>query len=306
MNRGTPPTGPNARTGEFTPPGVTSSARANSSAERSSSRQLAFFLAGVNQELKQAQRVRQRPSRGLPDPAYVLARRRTWTAGRARNCPGSASAAPRSAADVSGEESRPQDHHSSSSAGAPLVATKKSIRSAPCTATGPVSHAGRGHRGQRGRAGDRGNVQNVKNPPGDEYHVRLRTGFPPLPDRPPVHRRLHLPGRRDRMRARRRAADPVARARPARLGHPVPSRPRLGCAPRHTGQPSAAYSRAAAPSAGGRCAARRRPRRRIIVTIGPALPRGPPPSPTAGYAKAPADRSGDCRNRTAAGPSSGR
>src|SRR5580698_6024721 len=32
MNLGTPPTGPNARTGEFTPPGVTSTARANSSA----------------------------------------------------------------------------------------------------------------------------------------------------------------------------------------------------------------------------------------------------------------------------------
>jgi hypothetical protein len=29
MNLGTPPTAPNARTGEFTPPGVTSRARAN-------------------------------------------------------------------------------------------------------------------------------------------------------------------------------------------------------------------------------------------------------------------------------------
>src|SRR5689334_23673988 len=36
MNLGTPPTGPNARTGEFTPPGVTSTARANRAAERSS------------------------------------------------------------------------------------------------------------------------------------------------------------------------------------------------------------------------------------------------------------------------------
>ena len=35
MKRGVPPTEPNARTGEFTPPGVTSLARANHSAERS-------------------------------------------------------------------------------------------------------------------------------------------------------------------------------------------------------------------------------------------------------------------------------
>src|ERR1700677_4296243 len=73
MNRGTPPTGPNARTGEFTPPGVTSTARANSSAERSPDNELAFFLAGVNQVLEQPQRVGQRSPGRLPDPAYVLA-----------------------------------------------------------------------------------------------------------------------------------------------------------------------------------------------------------------------------------------
>src|SRR5580692_5388701 len=61
MNLGTPPTGTNARTGEFTPPGVTLTARANSSAERSLVTGLAFFLAGINQVLKQAQRVRQGP-----------------------------------------------------------------------------------------------------------------------------------------------------------------------------------------------------------------------------------------------------
>jgi hypothetical protein len=33
MNRGTPPTARNARTGEFTPPGVTSEARRNRSEE---------------------------------------------------------------------------------------------------------------------------------------------------------------------------------------------------------------------------------------------------------------------------------
>src|SRR3954468_17014164 len=36
MNRGVPPTAPNARTGELTPPGVTACARANSRAEASS------------------------------------------------------------------------------------------------------------------------------------------------------------------------------------------------------------------------------------------------------------------------------
>jgi hypothetical protein len=34
MNRGVPPTEPNARTGEFTPPGMTARARANSESLR--------------------------------------------------------------------------------------------------------------------------------------------------------------------------------------------------------------------------------------------------------------------------------
>jgi hypothetical protein len=34
MNTGTPPTVPNARTGEFTPPGITALARLNSSPDR--------------------------------------------------------------------------------------------------------------------------------------------------------------------------------------------------------------------------------------------------------------------------------
>src|SRR6476469_5218770 len=37
MNRGVPPTALNARTGEFTPPGVTACARANSAAEAATS-----------------------------------------------------------------------------------------------------------------------------------------------------------------------------------------------------------------------------------------------------------------------------
>jgi hypothetical protein len=35
MNRGIPPTPRNARTGEFTPPGITAWARANQAADRS-------------------------------------------------------------------------------------------------------------------------------------------------------------------------------------------------------------------------------------------------------------------------------
>src|SRR5579884_2237174 len=86
MNRGTPPTGPNARTGEFTPPGVTSTARANSSADRSSVTGLAFFLTCVNEVLEQSQPVRELDAGGtggrcpgrrqpgrLTHPAYVLA-----------------------------------------------------------------------------------------------------------------------------------------------------------------------------------------------------------------------------------------
>src|ERR1700728_4707531 len=47
MNRGTPPTAPNARTGEFTPPGVTWRARANNSSLLDTS-----GLAGVDQVLE--------------------------------------------------------------------------------------------------------------------------------------------------------------------------------------------------------------------------------------------------------------
>src|SRR6516164_5798652 len=76
MNLGTPPTAPKARTGEFTPPGVTSRARANSDSLRSPT----LGLAGVDEVLEQPQRVRQRmvlrrakPARGQ---AVRVARRR--------------------------------------------------------------------------------------------------------------------------------------------------------------------------------------------------------------------------------------
>jgi hypothetical protein len=76
MNRGVPPTAPNARTGEFTPPGVTSRARANSDSLR-----LTLGLAGVNEVLEQPQRVRQRMLLRRAQPAGGLAGRVTGRRG---------------------------------------------------------------------------------------------------------------------------------------------------------------------------------------------------------------------------------
>src|SRR6266851_7698267 len=103
MNRGTPPTAPNARTGEFTPPGVTSRARGNSDPLRGvgggappepcprggvwggrppgpAELSATLGLAGVDDVLQQPQRVRQRmllrraqPARG--QPVRVIGRR---------------------------------------------------------------------------------------------------------------------------------------------------------------------------------------------------------------------------------------
>ena len=131
MNLGTPPTAPNARTGEFTPPGVTSRARANSDSLRIGPPESAE--AGT---LRPRRRRRgtpaaaARPAAGAPAAGAASARPglgRNATAGPARSCPGSASAGLPST--LSGSQSSPHDHHSSSSAGEPLVTTKNSIRS---------------------------------------------------------------------------------------------------------------------------------------------------------------------------------
>src|SRR5438132_2832572 len=73
MNRGTPPTAPKARTGEFTPPGVTSRARANSDSLLSAT----LGLAGVDDVLEQPQRVRQRMLLRRAQPARGQAGRVT-------------------------------------------------------------------------------------------------------------------------------------------------------------------------------------------------------------------------------------
>src|SRR5215472_11866667 len=93
MNTGSPPTAPNARTGEFTPPGITARARRNSVAESGAlvcgSRESTAWIiagplsedlfAGVGQELKQPQSVRQRM---LPRIPYPLRGAATATASR--------------------------------------------------------------------------------------------------------------------------------------------------------------------------------------------------------------------------------
>src|SRR5579859_2437331 len=72
MNRGVPPTEPNARTGEFTPPGVTSSARANRASLRLVT-PVKLRLARVDEVLEQPQRVRQRVLVRRAEPARLLA-----------------------------------------------------------------------------------------------------------------------------------------------------------------------------------------------------------------------------------------
>src|SRR5258707_7214353 len=68
MNRGVPPTEPNARTGEFTPPGMTARARANRESLRLVTG-VTLRLAGVYEVLEQPQRVRQRMLLRRAEPA---------------------------------------------------------------------------------------------------------------------------------------------------------------------------------------------------------------------------------------------
>ena len=96
MNRGTPPTAPNARTGEFTPPGVTSTGAGEQrlAADRSESRTEPTL---ASQRRPGTRAAAARPAAGARLARGASARpgrRRTGTAGRARSCPGSASAGP--------------------------------------------------------------------------------------------------------------------------------------------------------------------------------------------------------------------
>ena len=194
--------------------------------------------------------------------------------------------------DGSGDASSPQDHHSSSSSGAPRVMTKNSIRSAPCTpdalafpsemprwarrvappgddctATGPVSTPAAVIRASAVAPATAGTSRTSKTRPvaritfasGRVSHHCPMTASSTVACICQVGDTGCAPG----------AGHPTRSHEQARPGSGIPrlSSPPLGCAPGHTGQPIAAYCLAAAPSDSGRCVADRRPRRRIIVTI---------------------------------------
>src|SRR5690348_1357090 len=67
MNTGSPPTAPNARTGELTPPGITAHARWNR-LEESTQRLSQGLFARIGEELERHQPVRQRVPTRVPDP----------------------------------------------------------------------------------------------------------------------------------------------------------------------------------------------------------------------------------------------
>jgi len=147
--------------------------------------------------------------------------------------------------------------------------TKNSIRSAPCTATGPVSTPSAAIRASAVVPATTGTSRTSKTRPvaritfasGRASHHCPMIALFTVACICQVGEAGCAPG----------AGQPIRSHEQARPGSgiPSPSNPKLGWAPWHTGQPIAAYSRAAAPSAGGRCAAERRPFRRIIVTIRP-------------------------------------
>ena len=128
---------------------------------------------------------RRSPS-GSGCPAGCRTQRTSWPVavpgrrGEHVSCPGSASAATSVWADVSGEASRPQDHHSSSSRARPWSPRRTASGRRPAPRPARSSTPAAAIRGERRRPVHRGHVKNIKNPPGDEYHIRLRTGFPPL------------------------------------------------------------------------------------------------------------------------------
>src|SRR5579862_1830493 len=187
MKRGTPPTAPNARTGEFTPPGMTNWARENSASLRS----VTLGFAGVDKVLEQSQGIGERVLVGGAEPAR----------GQAGAVPG-----------------RRGEHVAV--AAVPAQALRDVFRLAVKTARPPFVFVGGcapghdeeqhpvltepGHRAygrtgglhprQRRRPRDHGHVEHIKNPAGDEYDVRLRPGFPPATYEVDVDRGLHLPG----------------------------------------------------------------------------------------------------------------
>ena len=263
MNRGVPPTALKARTGEFTPPGIPRAARANSASLRAG-RRPESESHGTSQASTRYSSSRSASGSGCP------AGGRSQRAARPVAVPGRRGE--HVAVPAVPAQARPRRRSPARSPGRrTTIRPRRRARpwSPRRTASGPGPARRPGRRDLR-RApsaparddpGRRGHVKNVKNPAGDEDHVRLRPGFPPALDHFSCLRSPASARRRDRVRARRRAADPVARA-----GAPgsIPARgPRWGWAP---GTPASPWTRTAPP--------RRRARRRSAARPRP-LPSAP-------------------------------
>ena len=239
MNGGVPPTAPKARTGELTPPGARVRARRNNPAVKSwpggtTPRPRSLFAPRVAAASHDCSPRRESspvaaPGRGAGgrpgariQRAIRPARRRAGTAARARNCCGSASANPWASAG--------RRHHPCRRARSPGGRTtirpgwcarrgrrqRKASARRMLTATGPGSApvpAASG-RARPGRPAVAGHVEHVEHSPGGQDHVRFRLRGPVPADVGRIGAGLELPGRGDRMRARGRAADPVAGAGP--------------------------------------------------------------------------------------------
>ena len=225
MKRGVPPTALKARTGEFTPPGVTARARSNSAPEAAVG---AVEGAAVTRAIvaeRRLTRPRRQVRRAVPDP--TSARPRHESRLRARNSlvtrhafePGTGveGARPLGARAASGEQMTAMSAQSEARAEkaaalVPLallsaaldrepvaVAASSPPRSPTTTATPARRHRGadRGHRGpgQRLRAGDRPRRAGLATAQRDRHR---------LDQRHPVRRAGGLPARRDRHQRRRR------------------------------------------------------------------------------------------------------
>src|SRR3569833_3152799 len=209
MNRGVPPTAPNARTGELTPPGTTAPARANSSCEIWSEVTFAVSqtsLTHVREDLQYAYGVGQCGVLGEVHPGHLAAERQH----RRRRDDVAVTAVPahaRGLLDALG--------HRVEVAGPPLVLVLRRPAGRDEEQVALVAHRGARTGGhpvalpalQREPAGLRGHVEDVEDPPGRQNDVRLGRGLPELPEAIGVGRGLHLPNLCGRMRARRRAAD---------------------------------------------------------------------------------------------------
>ena len=99
--------------------------------------------------------------------------------------------------------------------GRPSSRTKKCARSAALTATGPSGVPDRLHPAQGREPDSPRYVEYIEDPAGDQHDAGLGSCQPPPRDKLGIRARLQLPGRGDRMRRRRRAADPVTGAGPA-------------------------------------------------------------------------------------------